>query len=517
MSMSTPISRNNNNKFDGPELYAPPRVRERVFFPDLAPAAETPPQRKTEQAPTEQLEAAQTETEQPETEQFETEQTETEQFETEQSESEPSEHELTAAAQEEEGGDEADDADALDWVDQAIRAVIEIEHASGGLAVSGPRGSGQRGVGPRDAGQRDAGQRSSGSRAAAPRSLSVAQANDESDAWERPSSRAQQGDRGGVRRAALRRPRLEPEIVPEPVATERNGLFPLVVRFSLVVVFAAIVAYGVTMLASWQPGMPSLKGVPDRVAAAAPQPPPPQSQTLPEAPVPSRLIVEDQQAFANQPLSLAVSIEHGRDNELLLLGGLAQGTTLSAGSSTSPSSWRLPYNKLKGLYLYAPKDFVGVMNTAVNLIGPDKRLLDSRTMQLKWVAGQHAPGSPPALATATASAEATTGDHLGAAKLATPGIEPIDPGEAEILMMKGRDFLNTGDISAARVAFRRLADAGIADAALALANTYNPDYLSMHGFLGVQGDRATARALYQRARELGSPEANRILAQMVGN
>jgi hypothetical protein len=483
MSMSTPISR--NNKLDGPALYAPPRVRERIFFQDQAPIAEAP-QRRTEQSAAEQLEAAQAEPEQPETEQFEAGPFETEQSETEQSETEQSEDELIAAADEVDGGNEADDADALDWVDQAIRAVIEIEHASGAPAAPAPR-------------------------AAAPRSAAVAPARHESDAWERPSTGAERGGRGAARRAPLRRPRLEPEIVPEPVATERDGMFPLLVRCSLVVVFAAIVAYGVTMLASSQSGMPLLKGAGDRVAVLAPPPP----QTPPEARSPSRLVVEDQQAFANQPLSLAVSIEHGRDDELLLLGGLAQGTTLSAGTSTSASTWRLPYNKLQGLYLYAPKDFVGVMNTAVNLVGPDKRLLDSRTMQLKWVARQRTPASLPALATATASAEPTSG--LGAVKLSTPGIEPIDPGEAEILMQKGRDFMSSGDISAARVAFRRLADAGIADAALALGNTYDPDFLAGHGFLGVQGDRATARALYQRAKELGSPEADRILARMVGN
>jgi len=32
----------------------------------------------------------------------------------------------------------------------------------------------------------------------------------------------------------------------------------------------------------------------------------------------------------------------------------------------------------------------------------------------------------------------------------------------------------------------------------------------------VQGDRDAARALYQRAKQLGSAEAGRILAQMAG-
>ncbi len=64
--MSTPISR--NNKLEGPALYAPLRVRERIFFPDQAATVETPAQSDPEQPETEQIEAAQSETEQSETE-----------------------------------------------------------------------------------------------------------------------------------------------------------------------------------------------------------------------------------------------------------------------------------------------------------------------------------------------------------------------------------------------------------------------------------------------------------------
>ena len=59
----------------------------------------------------------------------------------------------------------------------------------------------------------------------------------------------------------------------------------------------------------------------------------------------------------------------------------------------------------------------------------------------------------------------------------------------------------------------RLANAGIADAALALAATYDPRYLAQHNPIGVVGDETKARDWYQRASELGSAEAGRILAQ----
>jgi TPR repeat protein len=94
--------------------------------------------------------------------------------------------------------------------------------------------------------------------------------------------------------------------------------------------------------------------------------------------------------------------------------------------------------------------------------------------------------------------------------------KPVDPAEAATLMQRGRDFMGAGDISAARIAFNRLADAGLADAALALANTYDPTYLAAHHVMGVQGDRATARTWYERAKELGSSQAAQMLTRMTG-
>ena len=321
------------------------------------------------------------------------------------------------------------------------------------------------------------------------------------------ASRFGRQNHGDARVIRSLRSSLEHAIAPEPSAAARGELFQRCMRISLVIIFAAIVAYFFTVISTLRPS--GLKGASDHVAGAAPQP----NEMQAASEQASRLVISDQQVFANEPLPLAVRVEHALLNESLLLDGLAQGTTLSAGAPTSPSSWQLPYDRLRVAYLYAPKNFVGVMNTAADLLGPDKRVLDSRTVQLKWIAREPQPvGAPPLT---TASAEASAGDRIGTTQPAMTAIEPIDAGEAVILMQKGRDFLGSGDISGARVAFRRLADAGVADAALALANTYDPDYLAAHNFLGVRGDRATARALYQRAQELGSTEASRILAQML--
>ena len=63
-------------------------------------------------------------------------------------------------------------------------------------------------------------------------------------------------------------------------------------------------------------------------------------------------------------------------------------------------------------------------------------------------------------------------------------VKPMDPDEVASLMQRGRDLLRNGDISLAQLAFQRLANAGIAEGALALATTYDPRYLAEHNFIG---------------------------------
>jgi hypothetical protein len=326
---------------------------------------------------------------------------------------------------------------------------------------------------------------------------------------------------------------LEPEIVPEPRAEiPQHGAVGPLMRFSVVIMFAAVVAYGVTRLSSLQLGGGWIQSASDRVGSIASglrAPPVEQAPPVGSLP-PSRLDVDDQQAFTNEPLPLTVVVEHSRKDEVLLFTGLVAGTRLSAGILTGASTWRLSPDKLTGLYLYPPKDFVGVMNTAVDLIGADKRLLDSRAVQLKWISKQTnpapaqaavpAPAAAAALAPApvraaeAATVLATTGEQIGVRAPRPTAVEPIDPGEVDLLMQQGRQALTGGDISAARVAFRRLADAGNAEAALALAQTYDPSYLARHNVIGLSGDRTTAKELYERARELGSTEADRMMAPL---
>jgi hypothetical protein len=93
-------------------------------------------------------------------------------------------------------------------------------------------------------------------------------------------------------------------------------------------------------------------------------------------------------------------------------------------------------------------------------------------------------------------------------------IEPLDGGQAALLMQRGRDFLSAGDVTDARLAFQVLADRGNAEAALALATTFDQSSVAMRNAVGAVADDTKARAWYRRAMELGSSEAERALVRM---
>jgi hypothetical protein len=86
--------------------------------------------------------------------------------------------------------------------------------------------------------------------------------------------------------------------------------------------------------------------------------------------------------------------------------------------------------------------------------------------------------------------------------------------EIATLLARGRTYLANGDVSGARLAFRRAAEGGDAQAALALGGTYDPLVLKSLGVIGVASDPALARNWYQKAAELGSAEAPQRINQL---
>jgi TPR repeat protein len=71
-------------------------------------------------------------------------------------------------------------------------------------------------------------------------------------------------------------------------------------------------------------------------------------------------------------------------------------------------------------------------------------------------------------------------------------------------------------VAMARQFFLRAAEAGLARAALLLGGTYDQRELARQRVQGVQANPALARRWYERARELGAPEAEERLANLGG-
>jgi hypothetical protein len=79
--------------------------------------------------------------------------------------------------------------------------------------------------------------------------------------------------------------------------------------------------------------------------------------------------------------------------------------------------------------------------------------------------------------------------------------------EIAALLERGREYVRTADLAAARLLFKRAAEAGDPQAALALGATYDPVTLGEIGLENFYSDTAEARTWYEQARELGSPRA----------
>ena len=95
-----------------------------------------------------------------------------------------------------------------------------------------------------------------------------------------------------------------------------------------------------------------------------------------------------------------------------------------------------------------------------------------------------------------------------------PAARRIEPDELAMLLKRAKGLLAIGDITAARLLLERAADAQEAEAALMLAGTYDSQVLGTHDMRSVTPDPAAARLWYQKAAQLGSPDAMRRLSQL---
>lgn len=97
---------------------------------------------------------------------------------------------------------------------------------------------------------------------------------------------------------------------------------------------------------------------------------------------------------------------------------------------------------------------------------------------------------------------------------AAPQLSPADRERAESMVQRGDAFWRQGNFAAARQFFRRAADMGLAAGALRMGATFDPVEIASIAVVGVNPDPKEASTWYERARELGAPEAGARLSRL---
>lgn len=203
-------------------------------------------------------------------------------------------------------------------------------------------------------------------------------------------------------------------------------------------------------------------------------------------------------------------------NCFVRIRGLPISVSLSEGHAIAPGSWAIPLASLANLKANLPVGQSGESAVTIHLVSVDGAVLAETQTTLVITA----PPEPPK-AEAPVRAEVPAPPPPPAAAKPEPKLPIPRPPElsaeqrqrAEKMMAQGDKFLESGNIEIARQFYQRAADAGYAAGALRLAATFDPGELSRLS-IQVVPSPAEARRWYERAKELGAPEAEERLVRL---
>jgi hypothetical protein len=230
------------------------------------------------------------------------------------------------------------------------------------------------------------------------------------------------------------------------------------------------------------------------------------------------LMVRNNSGSINELLEFGVNVVSPAPGMNVIIKNMPPGTKLTAGTRLSTSEWVVPAQDIADAVITPPTDFIGEMNLSAELRGADGVALVTTFVRLTWTA-------PPVRAAVAAAPPSPAPQELlqvvappppAVATLAPPPapaepIRELTPNEIAGLVRRAQELLASGDLQAARLQLTRAAEARDPRAALLLAKTFDPMALRQHGAADPGPELAQARYWYQRAREWGSPEAQRPL------
>lgn len=267
-----------------------------------------------------------------------------------------------------------------------------------------------------------------------------------------------------------------------------------------------------------------------------------------------RPFIKVAQQITVQTRETPIEIEIGPD-EVRLLGaslqirGLPRRLQLNAGERSASGGWLVPLAELQFLKVIAPDGLEGTAEIDLELVRSSGEVLSGAKSRLRIGRSQGADRPLPTGPGDTADAKIETKGFLGrttrfpiAPELpATPGtpkptevgradrkstapapaaeapkevIQEADPQKAAEYEAQGRAAMAAGRVAIARLHYGRAVDFGSASAAMALAATYDPNELKSAGVIGVVPEPELALKWYQKARELGAPDAEHRIARI---
>lgn len=195
-------------------------------------------------------------------------------------------------------------------------------------------------------------------------------------------------------------------------------------------------------------------------------------------------------------------------NSFVRIRGLPPAASLSEGHAISPGAWAVPLAGLLNLSVVLPVGLQGRWDVMVALVTIEGSVLtEAKTVLVVGPAQLIAPQPQK-------DQQSTNVASLGQSAVSPP---PSPERERALgLHAKGKELLEQGNVQPARMLFRRAANAGLAESALALGGTFDPVELAKLRVIGLQPDVASARQWYEKARQLGAPEAAERLRRLEG-
>lgn len=245
------------------------------------------------------------------------------------------------------------------------------------------------------------------------------------------------------------------------------------------------------------------------------------------------------------PLEIRVAPESAAPAEArVLVRGLPASISLSNGRQFDSGVWALRIDDLPGLKIAVPASLGGDTQPALTysielsiaVVTPERSVL-AETKSMLVIVPSKAPAtipehsvemsaavadgeSKPAKATALEADDSPTTEAAPRSEQGEQAPQQVrksfsseEMQRIEMFMASGAENLQAGQINVARLFYRRACEMGWAPGAIALAKTYDP--AELEGTIGgVQPDAKLAKQWYQKALELGSPEAQRRLTRL---